>query len=269
MRFFYLLVATLTAWATIYVGGNQAKDSAVAWSAYALVAIAAAIQVFTSLAAGLGPSLPLRKRHASNILRNRLAAIHEQQFIRDGFTLTSMHVWMVPVAYRVALPFRFRRWLRRLINEDLCEKYSVKPRLTRVAVFGLKDHESTGVSFRKGYGLVGRCLAENGSAPLYVDFADSGMSKALEAGANEWRRSATDITHGLKFSDAKQIADRYSQSVARVVSDPDSREALGVVTLEVRSGFKPKLKDNQDLVQHLNEVAAILAPVLAIRKVTR
>ena len=69
--------------------------------------------------------------------------------------------------------------------------------------------------------------------------------------------------------DAKQIADRYSQSVARVVSDPDSREALGVVTLEVRSGFKPKLKDNQDLVQHLNEVAAILAPVLAIRKVTR
>ena len=261
--FFYGLAAAL-AWATYYTATHRERNGLFGWLAFSILCVAAGLQLYLALLSAIGPRLSRRQKDVNGMLKHRLGTLLEKRVITQAPCSVSMHVWMVPIGYRLFFPFRFRRWARGRFSKNSSVSRSLRPRLKRLAYFRLAKHQSSGVTFRKGYGLVGQCLAINRPKPLFVNFQNREMKRALAGGERTWAGARKKVTHGLFYGDARKIADYYDQAIACVIADSESNEALGVLTLEVAKDFPGVLRTNIGLRQELVELAGLLAPVLAI-----
>jgi hypothetical protein len=150
-----------------------------------------------------------------------------------------LHVWEVPLWYRKAFPYELRRFLRNasLKLSSTPTKLTLLPSFERIAAIGMVDFEPTGVSFRKGIGLVGVCVAQNDPSKfLVLDTEDQEYRDALGS-ANEldWRSRGSEITRNLSLDDARRLANSYRQVIALVIRHLNSDEAIGCITVSTKS----------------------------------
>jgi hypothetical protein len=273
LRALFYGFALALAWATLYAGTHHDRKGFVAWLAFGILILAAAAQFYSALVSAAGPRASVRRRDATNVVKNRFGSLVDSGVISLPCSRFAVHVWMVPLWYRLLIPLKLRSFVRNVLSDE-SQARLYKPKLTRLVHFTLSQPKSSGVKFRKNYGLVGTCLALNRMEPLYVNFDEPPVAHALSGGAAHWGRQGRDVTHGLKFKDAESIANRYSQALASVIADDRSQEALGVVTFEVCTGTLEQetdiptddLSKNERLKSELVKIAGVLSPILAIRQ---
>lgn len=267
MRAFLLVASAALAWATIVLATEE-KANAVEWIAICIVASASAVELYLALRAVVVRRNRDDIKQVSAVLRNTLGRVFEAGLVKDHFTSVSLHVWEVPPTYRWLFPYRVRRWLTRHTSARL-RGLRVRPRLKHLAHFRLSDHGSSGVTFKKGYGLVGRCLEANSDKPLYVNFQDRRTLSLLRQGQAAWESSnAINITHGLRFGDAEKLAERYAGAVAVRIADPRTGEGIGVLTIDALKGNPNRLNQNTNLITEVAKTAVMISPVIALGKVS-
>lgn len=111
---------------------------------------------------------------------------------------------------------------------------SYNPTLEPVVAVSWDKHERTGLRFKKHYGLVGVCLAENDKNKIFfVDFDEPAIKAALQAqDDSRWHKLPPKKTYGLSFRDAQRLALSYSQA-AGVVLQTELGEAIGCLTMSL------------------------------------
>jgi hypothetical protein len=181
----------------------------------------------------------------------------------------SVHVWEVPRWYRRLIPYRFRVFLRRCAHRGSPDttKWIIRPMLNRVTAAGLIPRPPSGVSFRKGIGLVGVCVASNDRSEFFtLNVANSIYRNALKSTTEEqWRSYGPKITHNLKLAEAQRLAHSYGQVIGKVVQDRRSGEAIGCVTVSVKTSSARNLnfKTNQLFRDRVTDLAQSVALLLA------
>jgi hypothetical protein len=261
--FFYLAAALVIVLAMFHVSTTEERNSLLDWGAFLVIIGMAGAQFCLSLVGAAGPRVAARARDAEEVLKHTMGKIFDAGIVPQDFSLVSMHVWMVPIGYRITFPFKLRKSLHAVFSENVPR---FKPSLKHLACFKLGHHESSGVSFEKGYGLVGRCLDDSLPNPLWADFREPRTLQALAAGKNEWRDESRKITHGLKYEDAKRLAGAYSQAIACPIKERGSGEVIGVLTFETGNGYGNGILHNAALRGNLVDLAGILSPVVSVRK---
>jgi hypothetical protein len=191
-------------------------------------------------------------------LNTGLLALHRSGAYPDDITRVSFHVWVVPMWYRRLVPYRIRR-RRKPDDRRLPER--LRPRLQRLALHRFEQHEPSGVIFRKGIGLVGRCIDLNDRNQILIMRFNSAPAKRAMRDEATWANADINIHHNLKLSDARTLAQSYSQAAAIVIRER-SGDAIGCVTLElptdckVSLGRRTRTAAGQDpLLLHLKLVA--------------
>jgi hypothetical protein len=168
-------------------------------------------------------------------LQAGLICIHRADIYKDDVTRLSFHVWTVPLWYRRLVPYKLRR---RFKEHKPYLPAPVRPPLIRFAMCQFEHRAPSNIGFRKGVGLVGRCITANKPADICViRFDSAAMRKALKGTEEEWRKLSDGLTQNLKLRQAKKLSEKYSQAAALVITE-SSGEAIGCVTLGLPRGSK-------------------------------
>jgi hypothetical protein len=179
--------------------------------------------------------------------------IYREDLYSDDLTKVSFHVWIVPMWYRLLVPYQIRRKVKR---DRRKMPLFLRPRLRRVATFRWEHHEPSGINFKKGVGVIGRCIDLNEKGkPFLVRMDSDTFQAALRAGKDAWRSQDIKITQNLKFKDAEALAGSYGQ-VAALVLRERSGEAIGCITLDLPSGAKISLRRSSNGKQLLRKLSA-------------
>lgn len=145
----------------------------------------------------------------------------------DDVTKLSFHVWTVPLWYRRLVPYKLRRKFK---EHKPYFPAVLRPPLIRFAMYQFEDHAPSNIGFRKGVGLVGRCITANKRSDICVFRFDSATRNALKGTEDAWRKLPVGTTQRLKVRQAKKLSEKYSQAAALVITE-SSGEAIGCVTL--------------------------------------
>jgi hypothetical protein len=193
----------------------------------------------------------------------------EGRTVDRELTELCIHVWEVPLWYRRAFPYQFRVFLRRRthIGSPDSTRWIPRPTLNRVAATALMPRPPSGISFRKGIGLVGLCIASNDRTEyLTLNIASAEYRNALNVASEaQWRRLNPKLTHNLPLADALKLSRSYGQIIGKVVQDVDSGEAIGCVTVSVKTtsakefNFKTDIQFRKSVTDLSVSVALILA----------
>jgi hypothetical protein len=153
----------------------------------------------------------------------------------DDVTKLSLHVWTVPLWYRRLVPYKLRRKFKE--HKPYFPPF-LRPPLVRFAMYQFEDHAPSNIGFRKGVGLVGRCITANKPNDIcVVRFDSDALRKALKGTEEEWRKLPDGLTQKLKLRQAKKLSEKYRQAAALVITE-SSGEAIGCVTLGLPKGSK-------------------------------
>jgi hypothetical protein len=186
----------------------------------------------------LGRPLGATRRKVKRSLQSGLVQISRDGLLPgDDVTLASFHVWLIPKWYRLLLPRRLRRMLDR--NSSRMPGW-LRPHLSRYAVFRFQHLDSSGVTFRKGTGVAGRCIEENLRDRVKVVRLTSQAFRSALSTEERWDAAPSELTHGLPYQDAKSLARAYGQ-VAAMVMRERSGEAIGCVTLDLHPSIQTRL----------------------------
>jgi hypothetical protein len=251
-------------WATyaLATSGIDA-DRAATKAAAAAVTVSAVLQALALLSwlAGVDPNIG---RELHELLENRLVAASRAGALTGDLSAVTLHVWEVPLLYRRLFPYAFRQALRRLFAASV-QEWAYCPRLLRVGEGGLRHLAPSGVVFRKNRGLVGISLQASDRENIHrVDFEQPEFLQALIDGEALWReRNGDKITRRLRFSDAKKLAERYSEALAVVVQHPKSGEAIGCLTIESEKGHALGVNESPQLKTALQDLAGNIGRILA------
>ena len=259
-----LAFAALLAWATYAVtviGASLKKDTL--RLAGAAIAVSAALQFLIVIGSWISSDQAPVRRDVDRVLLNRLKALYNDDVVTDNPALISLHVFEVPIWFRRLFSYRFRARLRAVFPQWM-HKLALRPRLVRIGEGGMRRLPPSGVTFRKGYGLVGIALQDNECENIYwVNFDDPVLIDALSRGPKEWKSQPRELTQNLRYEAAKRLANRYSEALALVIQDSTTGEALGCMTIEVAPGTGSDLRTNAALHSELRSTADLLDPILA------
>lgn len=170
-------------------------------------------------------------------LQRALVKIYDENFYTGKVTKISFHVWLIPGWYRKTIPYRLRHRGKQLANRL---PIWTRPHLVRFAVFRFEHHSSAEVRFRKGVGIIGRCIDLNRKDHVMTIALDSKAFRVALADQQAWAGARDELTHGLPFAAAQQLADAYGQ-VATVVLRETWGEAIGCLTMELPRRCKLRL----------------------------
>lgn len=181
-----------------------------------------------------------------------------------------VHVWEVPRWYRRMIPYGFRSFLRRHAPGRRSEddtKWIIRPNLVRVAAVGLVPQAPSGIRFRKGVGLVGVCVASNDRSEYSTLNIESPKYRTAlrSATEDEWRNYGPKVTHNLSLADASKLSHSYGQVLGKVIQDTHSGEAIGCVTVSVKT-CAPKafnFRTDKKFRESVTDLAQSVAPLLA------
>lgn len=235
-----------------------------------VVAVAAVVTRINAIPKLLRPS-DKRKKQLHSVAESGLMPLLMNKKVSDDLLSVTLHIWEVPSWYRRVFPFSLRLWLKKLVRGQRLQRfarYSRRPTLHRAAAVALQKREPSGVAFCKGIGIVGICLERNDPDELLkLDVQDPAYGSALASSCDDWDQLGPEMTRGLVQSEAQILAKRHGQVVARVVRHPDRAEAIGCVTVSVRSNTKPALQIiiSPAFVKELKRVAGASAEILASR----
>jgi hypothetical protein len=255
----------LLAWATyeVTVAGSSLKKGTLK-IAGAAIAVSAALQFMAVLSDWLSSKEKPVRRDIEGILFNRLSVLYGNGTLIGNPASISMHVFEVPIWFRRIFSYKFRFRLREVFPLWI-QKMAWRPALVRVGEAGMRRLPSSGVIFRKGYGLVGVTLQANETNNVYwVNFNDRELTEALSRGPKAWKNEPKELTQNLRYEAARRLANRYSEALALVVQD-DTGEALGCLTIEAMQGSSFDLHSNAALLAELGATADLLGPVLSRR----
>ena len=257
--------ALLLAWATyqVTVTGSSLKKETLKLAGVA-IAVSAALQFMIVLNDWVSSKEKPVRRDVEHIISNRLAAFYENDILTGNPATISMHVFEVPIWFRRIFSYKFRFRLREIFPLWM-QKMAWRPALVRIGEAGMRRLPSSGVIFRKGYGLVGIALQANETSDVYwLNFDSPELRQALSRGSKAWKNEPKELTHNLHYEAARRLANRYSEALALVIQD-DTGEALGCLTIEAIRGSGCDLHGNTSLLAELGATADLLGPVLARR----
>jgi hypothetical protein len=234
----------------------------------AVLAAAVAIQRMNGVQSWLAKPRSSRASQIELFAQQTLLNLCTGRTVDTDLTELCIHVWEVPLWYRRALPYKLRAFLRRHahIESPKSTRWIPRPKLTRVAATALIPRPPSGISFRKGVGLVGVCIASNDRAEyLTLNIASMEYRNALSSRDDDWRKLSPKVTHNLPLADAQKLSHSYGQVIGKVIQDVHSGEAIGCVTVSVRttSAKDFNFKSSAEFRKSVTDLAVSVAPILA------
>jgi hypothetical protein len=168
-------------------------------------------------------------------LQAGLVKIYRDKLYPDDITQVSLHVWVVPTWYRKIIPYS----IRSRVKPDALPIW-IRPKIQRLAMYRWEHHAASGLRFRKGIGIVGRCIDINDPHEALRVILDRSAFRGALRNEDTWQKAPLSITHNVKYADAKKLAARYGQ-VSAIVLREESGEAIGCITLDLPPGSKLRL----------------------------
>ncbi len=266
-----ILVAGAVVILAAYVGVKQSVNPVhpLGVIATAVLFVGVVIQRLNGIQRWLSSPTDRRKEHIATLAQQALLEVCENRQISKELLHLVIHVWVIPIWYRRLFPFRIRRYLKNLSTQPrmlFLGRWVIRPTLVRAAAVGLQKPSTSGIRFKKGYGLIGVCIANNDPAEfITLDIANARYRKALKAASDkEWESFGPEVTHSIPLNEARKLSHTYTQVIAKVVTDPESGEALGCVTASLREPLTPAYKlDQDDRARHsVTDLSLALASVL-------
>lgn len=206
-----------------------------------------------------------RTRYKAKLfLQVSLVEIARSGAYSGDITEVGFHVWVLPSWYRL-LPLSIRR---RPKPDDRRLPIWLRPRLRRLARYRFERREDSGVTFRKGVGVIGRCIDLNVTSKIHIVRLDSQeYQDALTAGPENWDSQPMDIRQRLSHSQAAILAESYGQVAAVPLRHPSKGDAIGCVTLDLPPGAQrledaPRGKSADPLLRVLQTTARNLSNML-------
>jgi hypothetical protein len=231
-----------------------------------VVVLAVAIQRINGVQTWLARPRSVRKESIEALAQQTLINLSMGRAVSRELMDLRVHVWEVPIWYRRIFPFKFRNWLRNMRRGSHDSiTWTLRPTLVRTAALGLLKQAPSGVRFRKGTGLIGVCIANNDHGEyITLNVASDIYNQALQAPDEvKWRNYGSEVTHNISLTDAKKLSHSYGQVIAKVVQDLRSGEAIGCVTVSVRTCEPAVFDFKEDLfLDSVTDLALSVAPLL-------
>ncbi len=263
------VIAIVACAAAVSIGAEVHPFRPLQFAASAILVLAATAQRLNVVQRWISGPRDKRKQNIEMLAQQAFLDICSNRIVTEELLGLTIHVWGVPVWYRRFLPYALRRTLKsitRRLQPSLLARWTIRPALGRAAVVGLSTKAPSGIRFRKGYGLIGVCLADNdGLVLLTLDVSAPEYNKALRATRHEWAELDPVITHNLSLADSQKLAQSYGQVIAKVTQDVSSGEAIGCVTVSLKTSRRAaalKLDEDTTVRRALTVLSHALAEVL-------
>jgi hypothetical protein len=265
MRLIMFVAVTIVVWAAFVSIGASVHPLA-----SLILTLAVAIQRLNVVQKWISNPTSNRRQNVEIVAQQTLINLCKDKIISSDTLGLRIHVWEVPLWYRNVFPYALRTALKKLMARSLprnVNRFTLRPTLRRVAAIGLLKQPPSGVRFRKGFGLIGVCIANNNrSEYINFDVYDAKHSEALHStSATDWRSYGPEITHNLTLTDAKKLSHSYGQVVSLVVQNPDSGEAIGCVTISAKQDTSESfdVATSEIVREHITTLALTVAPLIA------
>jgi hypothetical protein len=228
----FLLVGVWLAASVVLGTGAVLHHQTLRITSAIIVGLPGALTLASNIRGLSGPSEDTKQR-LRRILQSAVVELAQHGVSAGDLVGVGLHVWLVPPWYRFLFPFQLRRhlagaprWLRRL---------RLRPKLICVARYRVQPHDRSGLGFRKGVGLVGRCVAHNQPGQIHIVKLGTQAFRAATADEDRWRVANVTTTQNLSLKAAQSLARIYGEAAALGIKDA-SGDALGCVTLEFAAG---------------------------------
>lgn len=195
--------------------------------------------------------------------------IGDAEVFRDVVASMSLHVWLLPIWYRKLRWARIGlRWgIVKVAGPERSKRIVLRPRLTRFVVDRVDALEPSGVTFRRGVGLVGLCIErDRRDKAMAVDFETPDMQELLKASAADWKAAPSESTFNLSQHDFGRLADKYGQAMALVLREASTGEPIGCLSVELPPDCPVRLQDYSAPRTPSGEVALTPEGAAVIRK---
>jgi len=228
----------------VFVLGAARLDwpSAAFWATYRIhvlvaLGVTAAVPVLQATLAQLGE-------------RSRLKELERQ---RDFETcLTSSLIYCVKHAGAQWLDIGIQAF-------QVSGRWPRRERQERIAKVRLRPVSSSGVSWEKGKGVIGRCWATH--APQYEDL-EAHFAEYNGFGADEWNALPEGVRFGLSFDDFQRLKGKYGTVAAVPIKDAIGKY-LGCVTADTGPrGDGPETLVKGEILDSLATTADLVAALL-------
>jgi hypothetical protein len=267
IRLTVLVAAVIIAWAAIIgVTSNVHPLNKTHLVAATVIALAVAVQRLNAVQTWLAKPRYIRRECIEALTQQTLINLCMNRTVTSELLELRIHVWEVPLWYRKVFPFAFRNFLRNLRRgAHDSTAWTLRPTFSRTAALGLLKQAPSGVRFRKGIGLIGLCIANNDRGEyLALDVSSETYRRALRSTNEErWRKYGKEITHNLPLADARRLSHSYRQVIAKVVQDSTTGEAIGCVTVSVKTDDRAVFDLKTDpFLNSLTNLVLSVAPLL-------
>jgi hypothetical protein len=267
VRLTVLVAAVIIAWAAVIgVTSSVHPLNKTHLVAATVVVLAVAIQRISSVQTWLARPRNVQKESVEALAQQTLINLSMGRTVSRELMDLRVHVWQVPLWYRRIFPYNFRNSLRNMRRGSHdSTTWTLRPTLIRTAAIGLLKQAPSGIRFRKGTGLIGVCIANNDHAEyITLNVASAAYNQALQAiNEDQWRNCGSEITHNISLTAAKKLSHSYGQVIAKVVQDSRSGEAIGCVTVSVKTSEPTAFDFKKDLfLDSVTDLALSVAPLL-------
>lgn len=147
-----------------------------------------------------------------------------------------------------------RSFRKRSVRDSRGHQRLLRPALHRLAMYRFEHQDASGIKFREGIGLIGRCIAKNEAERARVLALDRGDFRSLlSQGREAWEADRVDITQNLSYDDARRLAESYGQVAALAIRN-EHGDAIGCITLDLPPNAHIDLADpvqGRDLLREL------------------
>jgi hypothetical protein len=209
------------------------------------------VGLFKAVSLLLGQPSQATRRRVKRTLQSSLVAIARNGYYPGDVTQLSYHVWVVAPISRRLLPSAFRKLTAR---DSHGPPRLLRPALHRLAMYRFEHLDASGIKFREGIGLIGRCIAKNEVQRARVLALDRGDFRSLlSQGRDAWDAASVDLTQHLSYDDAQRLAESYGQVAALAIRN-ENGHAIGCITLDLPPNVQIDLTDpaqSRDLLREL------------------
>jgi hypothetical protein len=231
----------------VFLGSGKAGEHETLRVIAAAIVTLPTAGAFTSYLRGPWEQVNDARLHAlERTLEEQLLAMHSAGVYPDVVAF-SFHVWLLPAWHLFLMN---NGWYRKFVDrkrkrydrEKRRHRRTVDPTLRRIVRVGFEPKQTTGVHFRNGEGIVGRCIRQNlKHKALAVALDSSEFEGALQKGAEDWKDAADHIRQNLDHRSAEKLASVYGQVAAEVIQHDG--HAIGCVTLDLPPNSPVRLTD--------------------------
>jgi hypothetical protein len=267
IRLAVLVAAVIITWAAVIAVTSSVHPlNKTHLVAATVVVLAVAIQRLSAVQAWLAKPRQVRKEGVEALAQQTLINLSMDRPVTRELMDLRIHVWEVPLWYRRLFPYSFRNFLRNMRRDSRdAITWTLRPTFNRTAALGLLKQAPSGVNFRKGNGIIGVCVANNDHGEyLALNVSSDTYRRALDSDTEEqWRAYGKEVTHNLSLTEAKRLSHSYGQVIAKVVQDSVTGEAIGCVTVSVKSSNPSAFDLKTDFfLNSLTDLALGVAPLL-------